>query len=744
MKCEDDSTDYIEISPRELPRYEIEEQLRFYKEELDKKDELIRDLTKLTAAGPSLLSARTLVTKGGATEKLEEIRTKVEKLQHTIAENKEIIHEKNVTISELRVELEAARLENVSSIQRIEELEDLLQESTDRLTNYKNAEDHHDMILQALQKDVKLKSSKLLELKSQLRNSETNFQEKFQNLEADHILIKSKVAEFAKLLDCKTEPDVCIAKLKELIHAHCTSQTQLALKTDATQAFEFEQRASRETIMRLSGELNKHQIEKEAALSKALKAEEELQRFQAIYEQSEGRVCLLSDRVKQLTAALQSARTEADERERRLTSLLDCAPGTKSQQCPTEAVDSHECLTTKARTLNKEDTQAIHAFINNINHWLEQTDAKSLPEILPFAWKRIQELMEMVETYRAQVQELQDKVVQMTSESSKVRENGRYAQERIEQLEMQRATDGTTIDGLRQERNQLVDLICKLALAAKFEEPIGEGDYEILGETLLVRISQLQQSDTEKQAKQRLQISRLQRELHQAKERSESLELQISIMRRRLSQAQEHRFQTTTPASHTPTTLAASEKERNRLAKQLQQTREDADKLREEIVLLKARLLESSHDKLSQISHSKALRAAQTRLDELNRTYEEQKQNNRKMQLELEHYKKRSSTEVGKLQEQIEQLQQELRSITEALEASRRSEEQLLDFRALIARHLGLDCEHLSVPDYEILVQVDRLVTAHQAEVNNFITTEKALQMVHNNYMAAHGDFPHQ
>ncbi|KAA3673349.1 uncharacterized protein DEA37_0001328, partial [Paragonimus westermani] len=229
--------------------------------------------------------------------------------------------------------------------------------------------------------------------------------------------------------------------LKELIHAHCTSQKQLALKTDATQAFEFEQRASRETIMRLSGELNKHQMEKEAALSKALKAEEELQRFQAIYEQSEGRACLLSDRVKQLTTALQTARTESDERERRLTSLLDCAPGTKSQQCAIESVESDECMVTKARTLNKEDTQAIHTFINNISRWLERTDAKSLHEILPFAWERIQELMEMVENHRTQVQELQDKVVQMTSESSKVRENGRYTQERIEQLEMQRATD---------------------------------------------------------------------------------------------------------------------------------------------------------------------------------------------------------------------------------------------------------------------------------------------------------------
>ncbi|KAF6779892.1 hypothetical protein AHF37_00546 [Paragonimus kellicotti] len=350
MKGEDDSTDYIEISPRELPRYEIEEQLRFYKGELDKRDELIRDLTKLTAAGPSILSARTLETKSGTTEKLEEIRTRVEKLQHTviffkkiglirdnfyvkIAENKEIIHEKNVTISELRAELESVRLENVSGIQRIEELEDLLQESTDRLTNYKNAEDQHDMILQALQKDVRLKSSKLLELKSQLLNSETNFQDKFQNLEADHKTIKSKIAEFAKLLDCNAEPDVCIAKVN-------------------------------------------------------------------LYS------------------------------------------------------------------------------------------------------------------------------------------------------------------------------VCEYGIVV--------------------------------------------------------------------------------------------------------------------------------------------------------------------------HCKQRYGTEVGKLQEQIELLQQELKSTTEALEASRRSEEQLLDFRALLARHLGLDCEHLSVPDYEILVQVDRLVTAHQAEVNNFITTEKALQMVHNNYRAAHEDLPHQ
>lgn len=90
----------------------------------------------------------------------------------------------------------------------------------------------------------------------------------------------------------------------------------------------------------------------------------------------------------------------------------------------------------------------------------------------------------------------------------------------------------------------------------------------------------------------------MQRDLRSSKERIDSLELQLSIMRRRLSEAQENRINVTTPASQTPATLASSEKERRRLAKQLQQIKEDNHKLQEEVVMLKSRLLESSREKV--------------------------------------------------------------------------------------------------------------------------------------------------
>ncbi|CAH8501806.1 unnamed protein product [Heterobilharzia americana] len=123
----DKDDDCVLYSARELPRIEIEERLRFYKMELDKKDELIREMMKITANTPAVIPHfRTSDTQICSHEKLEEIRVKVEKLQHTIAENKEVIHEKNMTINELKTECDMIRLENVDHLKRIEELEKLI------------------------------------------------------------------------------------------------------------------------------------------------------------------------------------------------------------------------------------------------------------------------------------------------------------------------------------------------------------------------------------------------------------------------------------------------------------------------------------------------------------------------------------------------------------------------------------------------------------------------------------------
>lgn len=86
-----------------------------------------------------------------------------------IAENKDIIHEKNITISELKTEYDAIRLENVDHLKRIEELENLLVEKSHKLHTCEQSESQRDLVVQSLQEDLKIKTTKLLDLRYQYK-----------------------------------------------------------------------------------------------------------------------------------------------------------------------------------------------------------------------------------------------------------------------------------------------------------------------------------------------------------------------------------------------------------------------------------------------------------------------------------------------------------------------------------------------------------------------------------------------
>lgn len=65
---------------------------------------------------------------------------------------------------------------------------------------------------------------------------------------------------------------------------------------------------------------------------------------------------------------------------------------------------------------------------------------------------------------------------------------------------------------------------------------------------------------------------------------------------------------------------------------------------------------------------------------------------------------------------------------------------QLLDFRQVLARLLGLDINTLSVPDYEIISRLERLVQAHHAHSITTHSLEASLQDMENGFRAGYDD----
>ena len=88
----------------------------------------------------------------------------------------------------------------------------------------------------------------------------------------------------------------------------------------------------------------------------------------------------------------------------------------------------------------------------------------------------------------------------------------------------------------------------------------------------------------------------------------------------------------------------------------------------------------------------------------------------------------------------VQALSSELRTTKEALNETRRKERSLVEFRQVVARMLGLNMESLSIPDYEIINRLERLVTAHQSNVYTSFATEEAIGDMEEGFRAGYED----
>ncbi|VUZ57465.1 unnamed protein product, partial [Hymenolepis diminuta] len=117
--------------------------------------------------------------------------------------------------------------------------------------------------------------------------------------------------------------------------------------TESANLFEFEKKAARETILRLTGELNKSKLDREAAelemrqAKRALDTERQLEKDKCISFQD------LQEQVKSLSSALERAHLEAERREarfRRLTEASAVAASKLGNSEPLISTSEHKAL----------------------------------------------------------------------------------------------------------------------------------------------------------------------------------------------------------------------------------------------------------------------------------------------------------------------------------------------------------------------------------------------------------------
>ncbi|CAH8453539.1 unnamed protein product [Schistosoma turkestanicum] len=301
--------------------------------------------------------------------------------------------------------------------------------------------------------------------------------------------------------------------------------------------------------------------------------------------------------------------------------------------------------------------------------------------------------------------------------------------EQIRRLE----TDLINSDMIKQEQRsdklKIFSYLCKLAAKVRIDEKVASGmRFDELQEVLSTRIEQIVSgeysmlSDVQANADR---VNGLNRKVKRLQDQLASREIQLSLWKEKASKLENQ----LSDMSETEMKAHANKIAAEKSAINARRSELEASRLKDELTRLKAELLDFSDAKIAVVKYEEQM----GELTKQNRELESIRQSQATKIAELtEKMELQTTTDCDnriRLEEECKHLMNELQSTRKSLEQFQRSERELLEFRALVGRLLGLDTELLTVPNYDIISRLETIVAHHQ--------------FVHDNSMCSHVNDAH-
>ena len=145
---------------------------------------------------------------------------------------------------------------------------------------------------------------------------------------------------------------------------------------------------------------------------------------------------------------------------------------------------------------------------------------------------------------------------------------------------------------------------------------------------------------------------------------------------------------------------------------------------RVQITTLKSEMADINAMKLKHVEKDEEIQILVDKLDHLEkvRTKQAKQLAGLKQELHFVDHEARNSTSLK--EENISHLSEQLSHANRALEEVATRERQLVEFRSLVAKMLGMEVSALTVPDYEIVSKLERLIHHHQVETTTHVGTD--------------------
>ncbi|CAH8434883.1 unnamed protein product [Heterobilharzia americana] len=285
--------------------------------------------------------------------------------------------------------------------------------------------------------------------------------------------------------------------------------------------------------------------------------------------------------------------------------------------------------------------------------------------------------------------------------------------EQIRRLETDLMNSDLVKQEQRSDKLKIFSYLCKLAAKVRIDEKVASGmRFDELQEVLSTRIGQIVSgeyamlSDVQANADR---VNGLNRKVKRLQDQLASREIQLGLWKEKAAKLEDQ----LSGMNETELKAHANKIAAEKSAVNARRSELEVSRLKDELTRLKAELLDFSDAKINVVKYEEKL----SELTKLNKELEGIRQSQANKIAELSEKLEVQTTDEGdtrcRLEEECKHLMEELQSNRRTLEQFQRSERELLEFRALVARLLGLDIELLTMPNYDIINRLESIITHH-------------------------------
>ncbi|XP_069807151.1 coiled-coil domain-containing protein 170-like isoform X2 [Dendropsophus ebraccatus] len=623
-------------------------------------------------------------------------------LQAEVSDLKKRLAAKDVYLQESKEELEKYKERCARQLSQMQALKEHIKE-LDHSTGDKaeiNAEIH------SVRRENKELNDRVKELENRLRIHLIEREKAEQKSSGLGKRLHESIERLSSCLNINVEEhedplNALVSKAEKLVREYKLHKSRMTSLEDALASQQVECKASRDTIVKLVAEAEKHKkaVSDFPAELQSLKRErdEALLAKKNVEREKE----ILQEKLKDNHKEWGSLHQELMEKEKKANDL--------------------------ERTLRTSDYEA------KASHSLHQSFVSQLATILSNGFttvprteeavkERIQELCSSEQTWKSTCEDLKQRIAKLSQQtekqldlyheamakSYKAEELLQEQQDSMKHLKGKLASEEMIKDGFNMEKKRLKKFLLQLAEKMNISQDISSESLVSQYDMLLNRADEICKRDKEFLSENKTLIYNLQKKVNSLREKLELKNSQIEQLEKKIKQHEREKEHQTFLSAENSATMTAQ-----KLQKKVERLQGQLSDMKIANQNLTAQLVDMNDLKEKLDHQKKTIELLSKSLEKLEKIKDKAAKKVVSLKTELDYNEHETVGEKVRCQQMVEAVTNELHTAKRALEEVARREKQLVDFRETITRMMGFNINTLAVPDYEIFDQLKRVLRSH-------------------------------